>query len=844
MIKYLELTAPEKSEFRQVKIVSIEVAEGDQVEIGDTLFKVKSGKNKIDLPSTMTGKVVEIIALVDENISVMTPLVLLETEVQNSTATPPIITDDSSYESSLDKELALETKEPSTEKRSAVIDEPSVAKKEDSETKPDKTKKKRKNKKAQKKSHKQQSLNLDPQDSHTEETANDELDTEKPITEPKTTHVPPKTIETKTMSNIQVTVPDIGADNAKVIEIFVAVGDKIEIDDPLVTLESDKASMDVPSTHAGTITSISIAVDQEVNEGTLLVELSSDTAEDSDSTQQPPAQVMEEVAPTQSPQVVTTSQTVDVIIPDIGGDSAKVIEILVEVGQSISQEDPLITLESDKASMDVPSTVTGIVQSIEVNVDQDVSEGMIVVKVSSNSAQSPASESAETPNPAKTSNPAETSNQAEAPSLAETSSSSVVEVTIPDIGGDSAKVIEVLVSVGQEIEAEDPLVTLESDKASMDVPTTVSGTIESIDVQVDQDVSEGMLVVKVLSAQKNTSPAPKIESPEQSAPTEKTAAPVQATAPIDSLPPATGKSHASPSIRRFARELGVDLSKVGGSGRKGRIVKSDVKAFVKNVMLSGGAAQASNQSGSGIPSVPAIDFTKFGEIDRQPLNKIKKLTAKNLHRSWLNVPHVTHNDESNISDLESFRKQLNTEYAAQDKGIKLSPLAFIVKAAVHALRTYPQFNSSLEPGGESIIYKKYIHIGIAVETPNGLVVPVIRDADKMSISEIALAMGELAKKARDKKLSPADMSGASFTISSLGGIGGTSFTPIVNAPEVAILGVARSKMQPVWNGKEFEPGMILPLSLSYDHRIIDGAEAARFTAHIASALEDVRRLTV
>lgn len=803
MIKYLELTAPEKSEFRQVKILSIEVAEGDEVIAGDTLFKVKSGKNEIDLPTTMSGKIIEIIATVEENISILTPLILLETEIEDSVTTPTIEP----------VKASPANKKPSVgkKKKAKTIQQDKHSTKPQTKISKSKKKLNKALENVAEKIHEQQSLDLGLQTSKVTD-ADKEPDTPSPSLETK---------ENTTMSNIQVTVPDIGADSAKVIEILVATGDQISVDDPLVTLESDKASMDVPSTHAGVVSSIAVAVDQDVNEGTLLLELSTENGSDQGA-EKSAAPVAQTDASSQAAPVEST-QSVDVTIPDIGGDSAKVIEILVEVGQTVAEEDPLVTLESDKASMDVPSSAAGTIESIEVNIDQDVSEGMVVVKVSSGSSSSSAS-------------------QPVAPPAEDTPSvDSVIDVVVPDIGGDSAKVIEILVSSGQEINIEDPLVTLESDKASMDVPSPVSGVIESIEVDVEQDVSEGALIAKVLTSAKQPSPANKSAAVND---TPKPAASTQAPQSPAPSAPATGKAHASPSIRRFARELGVDLSKVGGSGRKGRIVKSDVKAFVKNIITGGGVAQTASGSGAGIPPIPAIDFTKFGEIDIQPLNKIKKLTAANLHRSWLNVPLVTHHDESNISDLEDFRKQLNKEYAAKDKGIKLSPLAFIVKAAVHALRTYPQFNSSLEPGGENIIYKKYIHIGIAVETPNGLVVPVIRNADKMSISEIALAMGELAQKARDKKLSPADMSGASFTISSLGGIGGTSFTPLVNAPEVAILGVSRSKIQPVWNGKEFEPGMILPLSLSYDHRIIDGAEAARFTAHIAAALEDVRRLTV
>jgi len=358
------------------------------------------------------------------------------------------------------------------------------------------------------------------------------------------------------------------------------------------------------------------------------------------------------------------------------------------------------------------------------------------------------------------------------------------------------------------------------------------------------DVSEGTVVV-TLTPDNPAVPAPAAAKAPAKATTTKEPVLNTPIKPTQQAAPASpaGKSHASPSIRRFARELGVDLSKVSGTGRKSRVTKDDVKAFVKGVINSG-ASSATVTGGSGIPPIPAQDFSKFGDIELQPLNKIKRLTASNLHRSWVNVPHVTHNDEANINDLESFRKQLNQEYKQQGKDTKLSPLAFIVKAVVNGLQKYPQFNSSLESGGENLILKKYFHIGIAVDTPNGLVVPVIRNADKKSVAEIGREMNELAAKARDKKLTMNDMSGACFTISSLGGIGGTGFTPIVNAPEVAILGVSRSKIQPVWNGSEFIPGMMLPLSLSYDHRVIDGAEAARFARHVAAVLEDVRRLTV
>jgi pyruvate dehydrogenase E2 component (dihydrolipoamide acetyltransferase) len=754
MIKYVELTAPESSEFRQVKILSMEVSEGDSVRVGDPLFIVQNGKNKVELPSTKEGRVIEIIALVGENISLMTPLVLLETEVEGSTATPPIVDEQelSTPVSSKNNE-ALTQPEPEPAENNAA--EKPVAKQKNTKKKTKKKAKKKPaettaktNKNSNKKEHQQQSLDLGGD------------------AEPKSS-----TYDANLLSS------------------------------------SDK-STENPEIHDH-------ATDSTVSE----------------SKENKPAS--------------NTMKTSIVTIPDIGSDSAKVIDILVKVGDTISVEDPLITLESDKASMDVPSPYSGIIESISVELDQDIAEGTEVLVITNSDASAPETDSTQPIAESKVESPIESASQ----NITEPSSPSTVNVTVPDIGGDPAKVIEILVKVGQEVQQEDSLITLESDKASMEVPSPSAGVISSIDVQLDDEVNEGHLIVTLESSSSSQSVAKpatdEVDSAEAStaSTTTKTVAPTSA-ATADATTSNAGKAHASPSIRRFARELGVDLTRVAGSGRKGRITRVDVNGFVKSV-LSGTAGTSSTQStGSGIPEVPAVDFTKFGEIDIQPLNRIKQLTATFLHRSWLNIPHVTHADESNITELEAFRKQLNAEYLAQDKKIKLSPLAFIVKAVVNGLQTFPQFNSSLEPGGKNLIYKKYVHIGIAVETPNGLVVPVIRDADKKTVADIAVEMGELAKKARDNKLTPADMSGACFTISSLGGIGGTHFTPIVNSPEVAILGVSRSKMAPVWNGEEFIPAMMLPLSLSYDHRVIDGAEAARFTRHLAAILEDVRRLTV
>ncbi len=546
----------------------------------------------------------------------------------------------------------------------------------------------------------------------------------------------------------------------------------------------------------------------------------------------------------------------EIKVPDLGGaDAVEVIDILVSIGDSINTDDPLMTVESDKASMDIPAPSSGTIEEIVIQVGDNVSEGDVVFKISG----SPEANNS----PEKTANTIETppSEPAKvAPTEATQATPAELDIIIPDLGGaNDVDVIELLVNIGDSVDADQPLITVESDKASMDVPSSHAGTIKSISVSVGDQVNEGDVIVVLNSTSETVTASPKavttpatetVAAAPKAAPTSAPTVPTPQT-PTKETPVQqaahtnSGPSHASPSVRRLARELGVDLAKVTGTSRKNRITKADVKAFVKGALARGGSAQpAHSTGGAGIPEIPAQDFSKFGEVDIQALNKIKRVTAQHLHRSWLNIPHVTHNDETNIQSLEDFRKTLNEEYAKQNKGIKLSPLAFIVKAVVNALQNYPQFNSSLENGGNNLIVKKYFNIGIAVETPNGLVVPVIRDADKLSVAEIAVAMGDLAKKARDGKLAPKDMQGGTFSISSLGGIGGTSFTPIVNAPEVAILGVSRTKIEPVWNGSEFMPAPILPLSLSYDHRVIDGAEAARFTRHIAVALEDIRRLTV
>jgi len=433
--------------------------------------------------------------------------------------------------------------------------------------------------------------------------------------------------------------------------------------------------------------------------------------------------------------------------------------------------------------------------------------------------------------------------------------SEMVEVKVPDIGDfDSVEIIEVLVSVGDQIAEEDSLITVESDKASMEIPSSHAGTVKEVKVNVGDTIAEGGVVVVVESS----GAAAPAEAPAAEAPKEETSAPTPAEAPKPAPAPSPAikaenkpsptanidpvsfkNAHASPAVRKFARELGVDLSKVDGSGRSSRIVKEDVQAFVKKVMSTGGAS-VNGGAALGVEPMPDIDFSQFGEIEVKPLSKINKLTGKFLHRNWVTIPHVTQFDEADITSLEAFRKQSNKEY--EKEGVKFTMLSFIMKAVAAGLKKYPRFNSSLEPSGENLIMKNYFNIGVAVDTPDGLVVPVIRDVDTKSLVDISKELREISVKARDKKLKPSDMQGGSISISSLGGIGGTKFTPIVNAPEVAILGVSRAEMKPVWNGSEFEPKLMCPLSLSYDHRVIDGADGARFITYVSHLLADARRL--
>ena len=537
------------------------------------------------------------------------------------------------------------------------------------------------------------------------------------------------------------------------------------------------------------------------------------------------------------------SQIIEVKVPDIGDfESVPVIELFVKVGDTIKVDDAIVTLESDKATMDVPSTVAGVVKEVLVSLGSKVGEGALLIKVETGeAAAAPAQAAALAPVAA-----------AAPVTAAPAAGGGLVEVKVPDIG-DFAEVpvIELYVKVGDSIKVDDAIATLESDKATMDVPSTVAGTVKEVLVQIGSKVGEGTVLIKVETGASAPAAAPQAAAPAPAA----VAAPVAAApaaAPVAAasaaLAPALAvgsKVHASPSVRAYARELGVDLNKVPASGPKNRIVKEDLTKYVKGVMSGATeapvAAGASLGGGLDLLPWPKVDFAKFGEIEVKPLSRIKKISGQNLSRNWVMIPAVTYHEDADITDLEAFRVQLNKE---NEKGgsAKLTMLAFIIKACVKAMQKYPEFNSSLD--GDNLVLKKYFNIGFAADTPNGLVVPVIKNADKKSVFELAQESGELAKLARDGKLKPADMSGACFTISSLGGIGGTYFAPIVNAPEVAILGVNKSAMKPVWDGKAFVPRLTLPLSLTADHRVIDGALATRFNVYIAQLLADFRRVAL
>ena len=531
---------------------------------------------------------------------------------------------------------------------------------------------------------------------------------------------------------------------------------------------------------------------------------------------------------------------VEIKVPDIGGhDNVDVIAVEVKAGDTIALDQTLITLETDKATMDVPADAAGVVQEVKIKVGDKVSEGSVILTVETGAAAAEApAQAAPAAAPAAPAAPAPAAKPA------------IVEIKVPDIGGhDNVDVIAVEVKAGDTIALDQTLITLETDKATMDVPADAAGVVKEVKIKVGDKVSEGSVILTVETG------AAAAEAPVQAAPEPAPAAvptPAAAPAPAAKSAPVAAavssainettfsKAHAGPSTRKLARELGVDLGSVKGSGQKGRITADDIKAFVKGVMQSGAGTGASLGGGLDLLPWPKVDFSKFGEVEVKELSRIKKISGQNLSRNWVMIPHVTVHEEADMTELEEFRKALNKEW--EKAGVKVSPLAFIIKASVTALKAFPEFNSSLD--GDNLVLKKYYNIGFAADTPNGLVVPVIKDVDQKGLQEISQELTELSKKAREGKLKPQEMQGACFTISSLGGIGGTGFTPIVNAPEVAILGVCKSQIKPVWNGKEFAPRLMCPLSLSFDHRVIDGAAGMRFTVFLANLLKDFRRVVL
>ncbi|MHC8322714.1 dihydrolipoyllysine-residue acetyltransferase [Pseudomonas sp. GB2N2] len=644
-------------------------------------------------------------------------------------------------------------------------------------------------------------------------------------------------------------VPDIGSGEGEVIELFVKVGDRVEADQSILTLESDKASMEIPAPKAGIVKSIKVKLGDRLKEGDELLELEVEgaaaaapapAAAPAAKAAEKPAAAPAPAAPAAAPAAASAQQ---VHVPDIGSaGKAQIIEIQVKVGDTVEADQSLITLESDKASMEIPSPAAGVVKSISVKLNDEVGTGDLILELEVAGAAAPAAAA-----PAQAAAPAAAAPAPAAP--AAPVADSVQDIHVPDIGSsDKAKIIEVLVKAGDTVEADQSLITLESDKASMEIPSPAAGVVESVSVKLDDEVGTGDLILKLkvkgaapaaapaaASASASVAATPSAPAPAAAAP----AAPAPAAAPAKS----GAKVHAGPAVRQLAREFGVELSAVSSSGPHGRVLKEDVQVYVKAMMQKAKEAPAAAggaTGGAGIPPIPVVDFSRFGETEEVPMTRLMQIGASSLHRSWLNIPHVTQFDSADITELEAFR--IAQKAVAEKAGVKLTILPLLLKSCAHLLKELPDFNSSLAPSGKAIIRKKYVNIGFAVDTPEGLLVPVIKNVDQKSLLQLAAEAAALAAKARDKKLTADDMQGACFTISSLGHIGGTGFTPIVNAPEVAILGVSKATIQPVWDGKAFQPKLMLPLSLSYDHRVINGAAAARFTQRLSSLLADIRTI--
>ena len=656
---------------------------------------------------------------------------------------------------------------------------------------------------------------------------------------------------------MQITTPDIGVDKAVVAEILVKVGDTIAVDDSVVLLESDKASVEVPSTSAGVVKSILVNLGDSVAEGAALIELEAEGQTEAPAVQAQADVVQAEektasaaVAETVAPVATTASQVVDVQVPDIGVEKATVGEILVSVGDQIDVDQSILVVESDKATVEVPSTISGTVESISVQVGDSVKEGVVILTVKTAASVAPV-----TAEPTQVATPQATQAQpAEAAPQVAAAPAGAVEIAVPDLGVDKAAVAEILVSVGDTVEKDQSIIVVESDKATVEVPSTTAGVIKAIHVALGQNVSEGVALVTIEGESSSapaaapaaaSAPAPKAEVKAQPAPAAQSVAAPVSEQGADKLTKAqndaNAKVYAGPAVRKLARELGVVLSEVSASGPHARVMKEDLKAFVKARLTAPQAAPAAQAAAqvSGLPKLP--DFTAFGGVEEKVLTRLQQVSIPQLSLNNY-IPQVTQFDLADITELEAWRNDLKGNF--KKDGISLTIMAFIIKAVAHLLKEERDFASHLADDGKSVLLRNEIHMGIAVATPDGLTVPVLRNPDQKSIKDIAVELGVLGQKARDKKLSPKDLQGANFTISSLGAIGGTAFTPLVNWPQVAILGISPATMQPVWNGQGFDPKLMLPLSLSYDHRVINGADAARFTNKLTKLLKDIRTLLI
>ena len=661
---------------------------------------------------------------------------------------------------------------------------------------------------------------------------------------------------------MQITTPDIGVDKATVAEILVKVGDTIEVDESIVLLESDKASVEVPSTSAGVVKSIAVSEGDEVSEGQVLIEIESEASAAPIEQKAEPVQekvIAEEktAAPVEeksSPATSASTQVVDVKVPDIGVEKALVGEVLVKVGDQISVDDSIVVVESDKATVEVPSTVEGTVESIAIKEGDTVKEGVVLITVKTVSAVTSQTTSETQAEPSASS---ETLVETTTPKAASTSTQAgPVEVSVPDLGVDKATISEILVSVGDRVERDQSLCVAESDKASVEVPSSVAGVVKAIHVELNQSVSQGSALVTieaegqpVSNSESAATPVEKVASAAQAvtSTTQKTAVvetPVSDSSVNNSekLTKAqqaeNAKVYAGPAVRKLARELGVVLSEVKSSGAHARVMKEDVFAFVKTRLTTPQKAMpAAAGVVSGLPKLP--DFSAFGGTEVKTMTRLQQVSVPQLSLNNF-IPQVTQFDLADITELESWRNELKGNF--KKEGISLTIMAFIIKAVAYLLKEERDFAGHLSDDAKSIVLRNEIHMGIAVATPDGLTVPVLRNPDQKTIKQIAVELGVLGQKARDKKLSPKDLQGANFTISSLGAIGGTAFTPLVNWPQVAILGISPATMQPVWNGSSFDPKLMLPLSLSYDHRVINGADAARFSNKLTKLLADIRSL--